>query len=165
MRAFRWISACIGRSKATVLLDFNRDGTVDKTLTVCRRHRNTSASADMNGDGLADIVTYSGGVWTVDLDLDGVPDATYYFGGVPGDIPLLGDVDGDGRLDLVIYRDGTWYASTHRDGVVDRIDAFGGEPGDVPLLADLHCDGGRRSDDLSRRAVVRGPGWRRHGRR
>ena len=126
--------------RGTVFLEFGGVGMVDKKLTLSPAPDYVLV-ADMDRDGIADIVSYSAGVWTVDLDQDGVPDATYYLGGAPGDIPLLGDVDGDGRVDLVIYRDGTWFTSTHRDGAVDRIDSFGGVPGDIPLLGDLHCNG------------------------
>ncbi|MEO8674936.1 MAG: VCBS repeat-containing protein [Casimicrobiaceae bacterium] len=126
--------------RGKVFLEFGHVGMVDKVLKLSPAPEYVRV-ADMDRDGIADIVTYSAGVWTVDFDQDGVPDATYYLGSVPGDVPLLGDVDGDGRIDLVIYRDGIWYSSTHRDGVVDRIDALGGIQGDVPLLGDLNCNG------------------------
>ena len=123
-----------------VFLDFNRDSVPDVRLKLSPAPEYVLV-ADMDGDGIADLVTYSAGVWTVDLDGDGVADVTYNFGGEPGDVPLLADVDGDGRIDLVIYRNGTWFTSTHRDGVADRVDVFGGAPGDIPLLGDLNCDG------------------------
>jgi len=123
-----------------IYLDFDRDAIPDRTFAYATPPEHVLV-ADMDGDGIADIVTYLGGMWQADLDGDGVADVTYTFGGMPGDVPLLGDVDGDGRVDLVIYRNGVWYASTHRDGVADRVDTFGGLPGDIPLLGDINCRG------------------------
>ena len=127
-------------SLSLVYLDFDGDAAPDRALTFSTPPERVLV-ADMDGDGIADIVTYSAGTWSVDLDQDGVPDVIYYFGGEPGDVPLLADVDGDGRVDLVIYRNGVWYTSTHRNGVADRSEAFGGASGDIPLLADLDCTG------------------------
>lgn len=126
-------------SENVLYLDFNRDHVSDRILRVPQATH--LLAADMNGDGIADVVAYHDGRWEVDLDLDRVPDATYFFGGEPGDVPLLGDVDGDGRVDLVVYRDGAWLASLRRDGTIDRVDRFGGRPGDVPVLGDLDCNG------------------------
>ena len=133
-------------------LDFDGDSIPNRTFAHASAPERVLI-ADMDGDGLADIVTYRAGVWTVDFDQDGVPDATYYFGGAQGDVPLLGDVDGDGRVDLVIYRNGVWYTSTRRDGVADRIDFFGGEAGDIPMLGDLDCDG------VAERIIYRAGVW------
>ncbi len=123
-----------------VYLDFDRDAIPDRTIGYAPPPEHVLV-ADMNGDGIADIVSYVSGLWQIDLDGDGVPDLEYTFGGMPGDVPLLGDVDGDGRVDLVVYRNGTWYTSTRRDGVADRVDTFGGQPGDIPLLGDINCRG------------------------
>ena len=139
-------------SQGKLYLDFDRDSTPDRTFSY-ETPPERILVADMDGDGIADIVTYSGGLWSVDLDHDGMPDVTYQFGGVPGDIPLLADVDGDGKVDLVIYRNGVWYTSLHRDGIVDRVDYFGGEPGDIPVLGDLNCDG------IADRIIYRGGLW------
>ena len=129
------------RQAAGVLfLDVNSDRVADRKITYPTPPEYVLV-ADMNGDGLPDLVTYRAGVWSVDYDLDGIPDVTYGFGGAPGDIPLLGDIDKDGKPDLIIYRAGVWYVSTHRDGVADRVINFGGAPGDVPLVSDLNCDG------------------------
>ena len=127
-------------STGELWIDFNYDGQPDRVFQFTPAPEQVLV-ADMNGDGIADIVTFRAGIWTIDYDRDGVPDATYHFGGMPGDIPLLGDVDGDGKVDLVIYRNGTWFTSTHRDGVADRVDTFGGLPGDIPVLHDVNCDG------------------------
>jgi hypothetical protein len=127
-------------STGQLFIDFDHDGRPDRAFQFSPVPEKVLV-ADMNGDGIADIVTFRAGVWTIDYDRDGVPDVTYFFGGMPGDIPLLGDVDGDGNVDLVIYRNGTWLTSTHRDGVADRINVFGGLPGDIPVLGDVNCDG------------------------
>ena len=135
-----------------LFLDLNLGNVVDRSFLLSPAPEYVLV-ADMNGDGIADMVSYRAGVWTIDFDRNGVPDVTYVFGGVPGDVPLLGDVDGDGNVDLVIYRNGTWLASTHRDGVADRIDQFGGLPGDIPVLGDINCDG------IAERIIYRSGLW------
>lgn len=96
--------------------------------------------ADVNGDGLSDLVVYRSGTWFTSTNRNGTADQIYGFGGVAGDIPLLADLSGDGRADLIIFRGGTWYVSTGRNGVADRIYHFG-QAGDIPLAGDMDGDG------------------------
>jgi len=99
--------------------------------------------ADMNGDGISDLVVYrpGTGAWYVDTTRDGIGEAGYIFGGIAGDVPLLADFNGDGTPDLVIYRGGSWYVDFNRDGIGDAGYAFGGVPGDIPLAGDVNGDG------------------------
>ena len=58
-----------------LFLDFNLGNVVDRSFQLSPAPEYVLV-ADMNGDGIADIVSYRAGVWTVDFDRDGVPDAT-----------------------------------------------------------------------------------------
>jgi hypothetical protein len=124
---------------ARLLLDYNGDGVPDRKLAWAVQPQRILA-ADMNRDGLDDLVTYRAGVWGIDYDLDGVAESVTSFGGTPGDTPLLGDFDGDGDIDFAIFRSGEWFVRYRAAGIPDGRFSFGA-PGDVALAADVDGNG------------------------
>jgi len=115
----------------------------------------TPFTADMDGDGKADLVVYRGstGEWfwlssSTGYSYDGAHGVLW---GAPslGDVPLLGDIDGDGKADFVVWRASTggWFWLTSGTGYtyVPSFNALFGSPlpvvGDKPLLADIDGDG------------------------
>jgi len=105
-----------------------------------------AVSGDWNGDGIANIGLFRGGIWYLDADGNGrwTPDDVYLEGfGAPGDLPVVGDWNGDGIDDLGIYRKGTWYLDTNADHKLDAHDKVFhlGGPHDRPFAADFNGDG------------------------
>ena len=133
---------------ARLLLDYNRDSSPDHVVGWAVAPERVLA-ADMNRDGLDDLVTYRVGVWSIDYDLDGVADTVTMFGGAPGDTPLVGDFDGDGNVDFAIFRNGQWYVRYRGASVPDGEFNFGA-PGDIALAADV--DGNGTADRIIYRA-------------
>ena len=116
------------------------------------------ARADLDGDGLSDLVVWqpATGTWSWVLSSKGYVDdglGTKQWGNSSlGDVPLLGDLDGDGKADLIVWRasTGTWYWLTSSTGY-SYASASGKQwgnlsLGDQPLVADLDGDG---RDDLA----------------
>lgn len=105
-------------------------------------------AGDWNGDGVATIGVYRGGVWYLDIDGDGRwsdADAAVPMGEA-GDIPVVGDWNGDGITDLGLFRRGTFLLDSDGDRALtarDRIFAMG-RADDIPFAIDLNGDG--RSD-------------------
>ncbi|MGQ9821200.1 MAG: SdrD B-like domain-containing protein [Thermogutta sp.] len=102
-------------------------------------------AGDWNGDGVATIGLYRGGVWYLDVDGDGRwsdADAAVPFG-EPGDIPVVGDWNGDGITDLGLFRRGTFLLDSDGDRALtarDRVFAMG-RADDLPFAIDLNGDG------------------------
>lgn len=100
---------------------------------------------DWNGDGIATIGVFRGGVWYLDWDGDGRwgdGDRVAFFGH-SGDIPVVGDWTGDGRTKLGIFRDGRFVLDTDGDfrlTEVDQVFLLGGV-GDRPFAGDFNGDG------------------------
>ncbi|WP_433210615.1 FG-GAP-like repeat-containing protein [Dactylosporangium sp. CS-047395] len=91
--------------------------------------------ADYNGDGKADVATWSPitGNWTMLLTGEGRSVVQW---GLPGDVPAPADYDGDGRADLAVFRpsNGVWYI---KGGGELQL----GQTGDQPVPGDYTGDG------------------------
>ncbi|WP_432979801.1 FG-GAP-like repeat-containing protein [Dactylosporangium sp. CA-233914] len=91
--------------------------------------------ADYNGDGKADVATWSPttGNWTMLLTGEGRSVVQW---GLPGDVPAPADYDGDGKADLAVFRpgNGVWYIKG-----VGELQL--GQPGDQPVPGDYTGDG------------------------
>ena len=110
--------------------------------------------ADIDGDGLADLIVWrpSDGTWywlTSGTNYAYINGGSRQWGNASlGDVPMVGDVDGDGLADLIIWRasTGTWYWLTSSTGY-SYASAGGGiqwgnqSLGDQPMLADYDGDG------------------------
>jgi len=106
---------------------------------------NAPVSGDWNGDGIATIGVFRGGVWYLDVDGDGRwsnADLAVPFGQV-GDVPVVGDWNGDGIADLGLFRRRTFLLDTDGDRALtarDRVFALG-QADDSPFAADFNGDG------------------------
>lgn len=100
---------------------------------------------DWNGDGIATIGVFRGGVWYLDMDGDGRwgdKDRIAFFGQA-SDLPVVGDWTGDGITKLGVYRDGRFILDTDGDfrlTEVDKVFLLGGK-GDRPFAGDFNGDG------------------------
>jgi hypothetical protein len=107
--------------------------------------------ADLDGDGLSDVVVWrpGSGTWF------SLTSGSSFAGGLSnqwgnaglGDKPFMGDIDGDGIVDLIVWRpgDGTWYwltSSTGYNYANGGSRQWGNQSlGDVPMLGDMDGDG------------------------
>src|SRR5690606_26568688 len=100
-------------------------------------------TGDWNGDGIATIGIYRGGVWILDTDGDGRitdVDQQVEFG---SGIPVVGDWDGDGIDNLGTFDAGHWTLDMNGDRQLDARDQVFelGEAGDLPVAGDWNGDG------------------------
>jgi hypothetical protein len=75
-----------------------------------------SAAADMNGDGVPEIVEDSGGTYCMDLNMVKIWQDTTVMGGNTGAVPVLVDCNNDGWLDVVVM---SASSSSCRIGVIN----------------------------------------------
>lgn len=104
-----------------------------------------AVTGDWNGDGIATIGVFRGGVWYLDEDGDGRwgdKDRLAFFGS-PGDIPVVGDWNGDGLADLGVFSDGQFILDSDGDGQLTPSDRRVklGQAGDQPFAGDFDGDG------------------------
>ncbi|WP_425400228.1 SdrD B-like domain-containing protein [Aeoliella sp.] len=101
-------------------------------------------TGDWNGDGIATIGVFRGGVWQLDVDGDGRftdADHTVAFGG--NGTPVVGDWNGDGIDDLAVYAGGQWTLDSNGNlehDAVDRVFDMG-TIDDKPIAGDWNGDG------------------------
>ena len=122
----------------------------------------TPLMADIDGDGVRDLVTWRGstGVWSWRTSSTGYASGGSKQWGIAslGDVPLLGDVDGDRKADLIVWRasTGTFFwlpSSTNYDYPSGASKQWGSQSqGDVPMIGDF--DGDRRADLVVWRATT-----------
>ena len=138
-----------GHRFRAVFTNASGTATTDSATLTVRHH----ARADLDGDGLSDLVVWhpATGTWSWVLSSKNFVDdglGTKQWGNSSlGDVPLVGDIDGDGKADLIVWRasTGTWYWLTSSSGY--SYAAAGGKQwgnqslGDVPLVGDIDGDG------------------------
>lgn len=102
-------------------------------------------TGDWNGDGVATIGLFRGGLWILDTNGNGrwdAEDQVVDFG-QPGDIPVVGDWNGDGIDQVAVYRRGQWLQDTDTNYQLDAHDEVfeHGGPDDLPIAGDWNGDG------------------------
>lgn len=101
-------------------------------------------TGDWNGDGIATIGVFRGGVWNLDLDGDGrftSVDEAVAFGGEGH--PVVGDWNGDGIDDLAVFFEGKWTLDSNGNRQLDAVDQVFemGTADDTPVAGDWNGDG------------------------
>ena len=103
----------------------------------------TSVPGDADGDGLADLDSFSRATsqFTLTSTATNASTGSAPFLTAPGDVPFQGDFDGDGKADYGFYRPSTaqWFLHESRGGNV--LVQFGVPNQTVPVPADYDGDG------------------------
>jgi subtilisin family serine protease len=101
------------------------------------------ASADLNGDGEAEIVLVDGGGRVAALGLDGSTKALWDAGSAPAGEPVLADLDGDGSCEVLLAAQNQSVHAWNGDGVPMsgwpvHVNAL---PAGAPAVGDMDGDG------------------------
>jgi len=102
-------------------------------------------AADVDGNGVSDLISYDNGTWSVSLSQSSTfaPEATWLTGfGDNTYSPLVGDWNADGLTDVALYKSGEWRFATS-DGthfIADTIPMVTFGDGQ-PLIGDFNGDG------------------------
>ena len=122
------------------------DGTFIHETTTASIGKN-SLFADVNGDGLDDLIKHSSGVVYTYLSIGGGEyDPSYTITAGPGYYVLFADVNGDGKADLVKYDGSGWVYTflSNGNGTYGEYNVQGGAGGNgsgYVTLADVSGDG------------------------
>ena len=117
------------------------NATVASAIAISRRTvANSMRTADLDGDGRADVNVYrpSTGTWFNLTSSTNYALFETFQWGLPGDIPVSSDYDGDGTTDLAVWRPftGEWFIRESRTGFATFLSYQWGLNGDLsPFLA------------------------------
>ena len=120
--------------------------TIANAIMISRRTvANLARTADLDGDGRADINVYrpSTGTWFNLRSSMNYATSRQFQWGLSGDIPVSSDYDGDGETDLAVWRPstGTWFIRQSSTGFVTTSSFQWGSTGDIPVPGDYDGDG------------------------
>ena len=120
--------------------------TVASAIAISRRTvANTMRTADLDGDGRADVNVYrpSSGTWFNLRSSTNYAAFVPFRWGVNGDVPVSSDYDGDGVTDLAVWRPsiGTWFISESSTGFTSSVSFAWGVSSDQLVPGDYDGDG------------------------
>lgn len=98
-------------------------------------------AADFDGDGRADVGSYSNGTFVLRMTSGRTARFTF---GRNGDVPVAGDWNGDGKAGIGVFRNGTWYLRDALSSGSHNYSFAWGGAGVQPVVGDW--DGNRRDE-------------------